>query len=302
MNRTYAKPFLKWAGGKTGLLPELRKYYPARLGLEGGPDTYVEPFVGAGAVLFDLLGEGRVTKAVICDINRELMTSYRVVRDRCRELTGLLARYEADYNSAGDERKKELYLEMRREFNLMRSFSNLGGEMDVSLTAHLLFLNKTCFNGLYRVNRRGEFNVPFNRAAKIHFDTENLMLAGQALADTEILDGDYRQLTERIDGRCFIYVDPPYRPLTKTASFTDYDRLPFGDDAQRQLAAWAREQKDKGAFVMLSNSDPHNADPEDDFFDELYADFEIHRVSAVRNINSDKSGRGHVSELLITGY
>lgn len=285
-----AKPFIKWVGGKTQLLGEIRKYYPERI------ERYCEPFVGGGAVLFDVLSTFRPSEVLINDINPELINTYRQVKDNTGELIEVLKKLENEYYEATD--KKDCYLLMRTRFNiLITSRSDT-----VEKAALFIALNKTCFNGLYRVNAKGLFNVPYNNARHpLICDEENIKACGNLLKNTEIILGDYRGTASFIDDRTFVYVDPPYRPLTASSSFTSYNENGFTDANQIELGEFLLCMKRNGAKVLLSNSDPKNTDKNDNFFDDLYKDFYIERVNASRMINSKGTGRGVVSELLISG-
>ena len=287
-----AKPFIKWVGGKTQLLPEIRKRYPERF------EKYCEPFVGGGAVLFDVLSKYSPSEVLINDINPELINTYRQIKDNTEELVSLLKDMSSEYFVTED--KKSYFYGKRTRFNeLIMSESDT-----VEKAALFIMLNKTCFNGLYRVNAKGLFNVPHNGA--IHpciCDEENIRSCGKLLQSTTIILGDYQKTVDFIDERTFVYIDPPYRPLTVSSSFTSYNETGFSDANQKELAEYFAELSDKGASVLLSNSDPKNADPNDNFFDDLYKDFTIERVQACRMINSKASGRGAISELLInSGY
>ena len=286
-----AKPFIKWVGGKTQLLGEIRRHYPERI------DKYCEPFVGGGAVLFDVLSSFRPSEVLINDINPELINTYRHVKDNTEELIERLRMLEDEYYSLDD--KKSCYLKMRTRFNrLIVSASNT-----VEKAALFIALNKTCFNGLYRVNAKGLFNVPYNNARHpLICDEENIRACGELLKNTIITNGDYRKTASFIDENTFMYVDPPYRPLTASSSFTSYNESGFTDENQIELGEFLLEMKQRGAMVLLSNSDPKNTDTTDNFFDNLYKDFSIERVSASRMINSKGAGRGAVSELLISSF
>jgi DNA adenine methylase len=289
-----AKPFIKWAGGKGQLLAEIRAKYPAELG--GRTDKYAEPFVGGGAVLFDVLNNYDLRGVYISDVNRELIHTYTTIRDDVSALVATLADMEREYNGVNTARRSELYYAARDRFNALK----LSNSTDMELAALFIFINRTCFNGLYRVNRKGEYNVPQGRYAKPTIcDEDNLRAVSEALRDVEIVCGDYKLSGGFINERTFAYFDPPYRPLTVTANFTSYAEGGFGDDEQTELARFIDEMSDRKAWCVASNSDPKNVDESDDFFDVLYKRHAITRISAMRAINSSASGRGRVSELLI---
>ena len=287
-----AHPFVKWVGGKTQILPEIRRRYPAKI------EKYCEPFVGGGAVLFDVLSTFSPEEVLINDINPELINTYRQIKESTEELIEVLKVIENEYYSSTD--KKSYFYEKRERFNTLIK----NRENTVEKAALFIMINKTCFNGLYRVNGKGLFNVPFNHAEHPTFcDEENLRACGNLLRNTSITRGDYSTTESFIDDRTFVYIDPPYRPLTASSHFTSYNENGFTDSDQIQLGKFFTELSSKGASVLLSNSDPKNVDRNDDFFDELYRDYNIDRVSASRMINSKASGRGAVSELLINnGY
>lgn len=297
-----AKPFVKWAGGKGQLLPEIRKYYPMELGKS--ITKYAEPFVGGGAVLFDILSNYDGIKEVyISDMNTELINTYQVTLDNCEELIERLKVLKGEFMNTpgGTVEQKKYYYQKRETFNAPKVKSDK--HTNIEKAALFIFLNKTCFNGLYRVNRRGEFNVPMGSYRNPAIcDEENLRKASALLKRVTIVCGDYKQSERFIDGNTFVYFDPPFRPLNKTANFNSYTEEGFPDEKQIELAKFASSLVGKGARVVVSNSDPQNVNPEDDFFDELYAKFIIHRLSATRMINSSAAGRGKISELLITNF
>lgn len=288
------KPFLKWAGGKGQILEEIRKFYPAGLG-----DTiykYAEPFVGGGAVLFDVLSSYSIDEVYISDSNAELINAYTVLRDNAEELISLLAQYESAYLPMDDSRRKEFYYEKRSRFNTLKGL----GQNPVELAALFIFLNRTCFNGLYRVNSKGEFNVPIGAYKNPTIcDADNLRKVSETLAGVTIRHADYQESAAFIDSHTFAYFDPPYRPLPSAQSFTSYTETCFDDKCQKALGLFIKKLTNSGAYVLASNSDPKNADPDDNFFDDLYAGMSVNRISAARMINSNAGSRGKISELLI---
>jgi len=300
-----AKPILKWAGGKTQLLAQFRDLYPQEL-KTGEITTYVEPFVGGAAVFFDIVQTYPVKKAFLYDINAELILLYKVVQQHVQELIEELAIYASRYQKLDDEGRKTFYYDTRTHLNKQRvqiDFDRFSTAW-ISRAARIVFLNRTCFNGLFRLNSRGEFNVPHGkyRNPKI-LDVENLLNVSRILQMTEIRRGDFELCEDAVNPQTFVYFDPPYRPISKTASFTAYSKHRFGDEEQIRLAHFfACLDRETGAKLMLSNSDPTNENPEDTFFDDLYRDFRIHRVSAQRMINSNGLKRGPIRELLITNY
>lgn len=293
------KPFVKWAGGKGQLLSSLRSAYPEGIGTS--IPKYAEPFVGAGAVLFDLLSTHTFEEAYISDVNAELINAYQIIRNDVSGLIEALASLQAAYLALVADGRKQFYYEKRDRFNALKTAES--GACPVEKAALFIFLNKTCFNGLYRVNRSGLFNVPAGAYQNPRIcDAENLQNLSAALQPVTIACGGYQQSASIIDSDTFVYFDPPYRPLTQTANFTSYAKGSFGDPEQAELAAFAAQMSERGARVLLSNSDPRNADPNDDFFDRIYSGFFIRRVKAARFINSNASARGKINELLISSY
>ncbi len=299
-----ARPFLKWAGGKTQLLAQLRALYPPELAA-GALTTYVEPFIGGGAVFFDAVQRYAIARAFLYDANPELILIYRVVQSDVEALIAALARYAQAYLGLEPEERPGCYYQVRAKLNRQRPEIDFDAYSDawIERAAMHLFLNKTCYNGLFRLNSKGEFNTPHGRYKNPRIlDAENLREASRALQIAEIRRGDFEACAEFVDARAFVYFDPPYRPLSKTAHFTAYSQFGFDDDDQRRLARFFARLHQTGARLMLSNSDPTNEDPDDAFFDDLYRDFYRHRVSAQRNINSKAGKRGPIRELVITNY
>jgi len=297
---TEAKPFLKWAGGKGQLLSQLDEHLPSYL--QRQEFTYIEPFVGGGAMLFHMLRKfSNIIHAVINDINPHLVTAFRVIKQQPDELIRRLSVVEHDYNLLPDEEsKKRFFLHIRNIFNE----SKLD---EVDRTKYLIFLNRTCFNGLYRVNAKGKFNVPFGRYLHPTICNADTILADSELlnrARVTILCGDFECTAEAIgDGLNYFYFDPPYRPLNATSSFKSYAKEDFNDDEQIRLRDFCSHlNKQRNVKWMLSNADCSAKNPEDTFFEDIYADFHIHRVNASRAINSNPEKRGKLTELLIKNY
>jgi DNA adenine methylase len=292
------KPFLKWAGGKGQLLSEIEQYYP----FENRKITkYAEPFVGGGAVLFDILSKYDLNEVYISDINAELINAYRIVRDDVDVLIEMLRLMQTEFVPMDTEHRKAYYMTKRERFN--ESKVNGDEHINIEKAALMIFLNKTCFNGLYRVNRKGLFNVPMGAYKNpMICDEENLRAVSDKLQNVTIVCGDYRKSTDFIDENTFVYFDPPYRPLTDTASFTAYTENLFNDEEQIELAKFVDEMNRKGAKVVISNSDPKNSNTEDDFFDKIYSSHRIKRVEATRMINCNSEARGKIKELLISNF
>lgn len=304
MRDVRAKPFLKWAGGKNQLLGEFEKRIPAEL-KEGKLSTFIEPFVGGGAVFFDFNSVFDFSKCHIFDINEELFLAYTVVRDDVDSLVDHLGELSSRYLSRNDTLRKEFFYQIRDEFNQTKAEINLN-RFESSWTnrvARLIFLNRTCFNGLFRVNSHGQFNVPFGRYKNPKILNADLLIVdSEVLQNTEIHCGDFALSAPHISDTSFVYFDPPYRPLNQTSSFTNYSKDGFNDDEQRRLARFFKECDRTGARLMLSNSDPKNINPDDDFFDTLYAEYRIERVPAKRMINCDRTKRGEINEIIVTNY
>ncbi len=292
-----AKPFIKWAGGKTQLIPQLTELLPSDMPSRKGL-VYVEPFVGGGAMLFWMLERyPNIQTAIINDLNGELISTYKVIRDTPEPLIDSLRALQVAYRACdGEESRKAFYLTQRERYNS-------GGTNAVDTAAMFIFLNRTCFNGLYRVNSKGKFNVPFGKAKNPLICDEKTIRADSALLQkVTILCGDFESVMPEVKGPAFFYFDPPYRPLTETAAFTAYSKDGFGDDQQKRLANFCRRLDAEGHKWLLSNSDPHNVNPDDMFFEEIFAGFDINRVKASRMINSKADGRGKITELAIRNY
>jgi DNA adenine methylase len=267
----FAEPFLRWAGGKRKLVPQIQALLPKRYG------TYHEPFLGGGALFFALQPQ----RARLNDINAPLMTTYRTVRDDVEGLIKLLRRYS---------RNEEEFLRVRK--------FNFGRGSAARKAADFIYVNKCCFNGLYRVNQSGRFNVPFDGTKtdrNVICDAELLRAVSAALQNARFSRApfDSTTVTARISKGDLVYFDPPYHPLTKTSNFTAFHQNGFDGEDQRRLRDVALELKKRGAFVVISNSNAQ-------LIRELYAHFKIEEVMAARSINSDAEGRGKIKELLIT--
>lgn len=301
---TAARPFLKWAGGKTQLLPQIAASLPAELA-QGGIERYIEPFLGGGALFLYVSRNYPIGESYLADRNEELTLAYQSVQQRMEEVIAALEALACAYAGLSPAQQKSHFYAVRAQFNAERSQTDFScpNAHSARRTAQLIFLNRTCFNGLFRVNAKGEFNVPFGAYTNpLICDADNLAAVSAALRQTHILHGDFTVCEPYVNARAFVYFDPPYRPISPTASFNSYARQPFDDEAQTRLAAFYRALDGKGAKLMLSNSDPHNENPADDFFERLFAGFHIRKVQAKRNINSNGARRGAITELLITNY
>lgn len=292
------KPFLKWAGGKGQLLSTIQEYYPFK---ENNITRYAEPFVGGGAVLFDILNHYDLEEVYISDINAELINTYKAIRDDVEGLISLLQVMEDEYVPLENEERKVYFYEKRARFNELKAKES--DELDLEKAALMIFLNKTCFNGLYRVNKKGQFNVPMGGYKRPTIcDAKNLKAVSERLQGVTIVHGDYKQSESFVNASTFVYFDPPYRPITESASFTAYTEYDFNDKEQKELANFVNAISKKGARIVLSNSDPKNIDEEDNFFDDIYAAHSIRRVEAARMINSNGNKRGKIKELLISNF
>lgn len=301
---TTAKPFLKWAGGKAQLLPTLTSFFPRELE-SGHIENYYEPFVGGGAVFFKIIHSYNIKQAFLYDINPELILAYEVIKFHVHDLIKALEYMENEYLHLSVDGRKEYYYHVRDTYNSRSNCTSCSTRDLVQRAAQIIFLNKTCFNGLYRVNKKGLFNVPAGRYKNpTILDMENLLAVSRALKNATLKVGDFETLYDDLQGfsNSFIYYDPPYRPLNQTSSFTAYSNSDFDDKEQKRLAKLFKKLDKLGVKQLLSNSDPHNVDPTDNFFDELYKDYKITRVQAKRMINRDASKRGPINELIITNY
>lgn len=273
------KPFVKWVGGKRQLLKQFRELglYPPD-GFNPITNTYFEPFVGGGAVFFDLLPK----KAELSDLNKELVTTYNIIKKDVESLIKSLKKHKHD---------KEYFLKIRAK--------NLNKLSDLEIASRFIYLNRTCFNGMYRVNSRGEFNVPFGKYNNpLICDEENLRRVSKVLQKVSIKHQDYKEVLKKAKSGDFVYFDPPYHPISKTASFTSYTAESFLEKEQIELRDTFVELHKRGCFVMLSNSDAS-------FINEIYSKIKgvkINKIMAGRAINSKASGRGKITEVLITNY
>ena len=294
----YAKPFLKWAGGKSQLIKEIECFYPFK---DGNITKYAEPFLGGGAVLFDELNKFELDEIYVSDTNGDLINAYCTVRDDVEYLINTLTEMQKQFVPLNTELRKKYYIEKRERFNLLKKYGDF--DSGVERAALMIFLNKTCFNGLYRVNKNGFFNVPMGSYKNpIICDEKNLRNVAQKLKNVTIVMGDYKKSERFIDENTFAYFDPPYRPITDTSSFTSYTENLFDDRKQEELAHFVDNLSRKGAKILVSNSDPKNTNQNDDFFEQIYISHNIKRVGANRMINCNGQSRGKIKELLISNF
>lgn len=298
-----AKPFIKWAGGKSQLIPEIVQRLPEYIN-QGLPYTFIEPFTGSAALALHLLGtDNPPAKVILNDVNADLVNLYQVVKTAPEALLDYLRIAQKEYDLLETkETKQPYYYSKREEFNRRE-------DDNVKRAGLFIFLNRAGFNGLYRVNRKNEFNVPIGSYKQPKFVFEDVILnASKLLANTEVYNTsfectlDTHQLSDCANLPTFFYLDPPYKPISESSSFTSYAKDSFDDDDQRKLKQFCDVLDAKGYQWLLSNSDTTNLNPEDKFFDDLYSDYLIERVKASRSINSKGAKRGQINELLIRNY
>ena len=293
------KPFVKWAGGKGSLISQLKNFYPFELENET-INKYVEPFVGGGAVLINILQKYDVKEAYAFDINLDLINCYNIIKTDVDSLIKELDKKEKEFLELEDDERQKYFYNIRKEYNSYKIQEN---ESSVKRASEFIFLNRTCFNGLYRVNKNGEFNVPCGKYKNPTIcDSKNLRNLSYLIRNVVFQYGYYKKSKRYIDSNTFVYFDPPYRPLSITSGFTSYAKEDFNDENQKELANYFKELDEKNSKLMLSNSNPKNTNKDDNFFEEIYKGFNINEISAKRMINANAKGRGEISELLITNY
>ena len=294
-----AKPFLKWAGGKRQLIPIIEKYLPPNF---EKCTTYIEPFIGGGALLFHLLEKYKFENVHISDINPELILCYRQLKTSVEKVISYHESLIQQFPNDTESRSAYFY-NIRDLWNSDLDIQSMNEEQRCLRVARTLFMNKTCFNGLFRLNRAGKFNVPTGKYKNPSFESaDNLRSVSKVLQNVTIHLGNYSESLDWTDKNTFIYFDPPYRPLSETSSFVSYSKGDFNDEDQKELAKFTKKLDSLGIKFMLSNSDPKNTNENDDFFDELYYGFEIQRIFANRAINSKADRRGKLTEILVTNY
>lgn len=299
-----ARPFLKWAGGKSQLIEKFQLLYPNEL-KDGKIKNFYEPFLGSGAVFFDVAQRYEIKSAFLYDVNEELILAYKVIQSNVDLLIEILYQYQNKFSRLDKDKRQSFFYNQRSAYNQQRLIIDYKkySEHWVKRTAQLIFLNRTCYNGLYRVNSKGEFNSPMGDYVNPTIcDESNLFAVSRVLAMAEVKRADFTQIAKDIKAKSFVYFDPPYRPISKTASFKAYSKHEFGDTEQQKLANVFSDLDRRGVKVMLSNSDPKNVDPRDNFFDDLYKGFTIVRVPAKRMINSNARKRGEINEIVVTNY
>lgn len=298
-----AKPFLKWAGGKTQLLNDIDNNLPPET-KEDGIINYYEPFLGSGSVFLFLKQKYGIENAYLFDINSNLISTFKIVQNQTGNLIKELKSLDKEFKSKNNEQRKIYYNIRRDEFNsLLLSVNQKGKQKLIRKAALTIFLNRTCFNGLYRVNRSGQFNVPFGRYENPRIlGEENLLAVSEALKNVVLEFRNFKTLPEVVKKDAFIYYDPPYSPLNKTSNFTSYNEFEFSLNEQKELAKVYSLLDKKGIKQLLSNADLKNYNYQNDFHDKLYAKFKIKRISASRVINSKAAKRGKISEILVRNY
>lgn len=293
------KPFVKWAGGKGSLISQLKNFYPFEID-NIKIDKYVEPFVGGGAVLINILQKYDIKEVYAFDINMDLINCYNVIKSNVEELIEELEKKENSFLVLENKEREEYFYKIREEYN---SYNLSENDINVKRASEFIFLNRTCFNGLYRVNKNGKFNVPCGKYKNPTIcDSNNLRNLSYLIRNVNFQYGDYKKSEKYIDSNTFVYFDPPYRPLSNTSGFTSYTKEDFNDENQKELAKYYKLLDEKDAKLMLSNSNPKNTNKDDNFFEEIYKGFYINEISAKRMINANTKGRGEISELLITNY
>ena len=291
-----AKPFVKWAGGKGNLLSALESQLPVDFDIQEKV-TYIEPFVGGGAMLFHMLDtHPNIRRVVINDINKDLIRCYQLVKTDPCTLIELLNPFEQKYCKLNEDEKKKYFYEVRDEYNHAILTED-------QRAAYLIFLNHTCFNGLYRENANGSFNVPFGHYKNPKICNEEVIMADhEALSKVDIYCGDYKRVFSHLGkGYNFVHLDPPYRPLLGSSNFKDYSRSGFGDTEQVELKFFCDKLQAKGCKLMLSNSDSTNEDGSS-YFKTLYEGYSFGKVLASRFINAYAEKRVKQSEVLIKNY
>ena len=303
-NGIKVKPFLKWVGGKSQLISTIKSFLPYDINQKKSISKYFEPFVGGGALFFYFMSEFNVKNSYISDTNEDLILTYKVIQKDPKKLIKILYELKSEFIPLDYDKRKIIYYDITDNFNFLKKeivYDKYSND-HILQAANLLFLNKTCFNGIYRVNSKGYFNVPIGRYKNpLICDKDNILNISNILKNTKIVNLSYEFSEKHITKNSFVYLDPPYRPITET-SFTSYTKSNFNDKNQVELSEFYKRISKKGAYVLLSNSDPKNKDINDNFFEDLYGDFKIDRIQAKRYINSDGNNRGPINEILVRNY
>ena len=298
----HAKPFLKWAGGKTQLLNDIDNNLPPEI-KKNGIINYYEPFIGSAAVFLFLKQKYGIENAHLYDINSNLISTFRIVQNQTNKLIKELKLLDREFKLKNNEQRKIYYNKRREEFNILLPANLMVKQKLIRKAALTIFLNKTCFNGLYRINNSGQFNVPFGRYENPRIlDEENLLTVSESLKNVVLEVRNFKTLTKVVKKNSFIYYDPPYSPLNKTSNFTSYSEYDFSLNEQEELARVYKILDKKGIKQLLSNADLKNHNSRNDFHDNLYGKFTIRRILASRVINSKATKRGKISEILVRNY
>jgi len=300
-----ARPFLKWVGGKTQIIEEIESILPDFIIENRKIKSYFEPFLGGGAIFFYLASNYKIKEAFLYDINKELILTYNVIKNDHNELINHLLNLQNKFLPKDHKERKEYYLSIRKKFNHdLENFSfDDYTKKHIIRASYTVFLNKTCFNGLFRLNKKGEFNVPMGDYKNPNIcDEKNIKNVSRVLKIASIFNKSFIESEKLIDRDSLVYLDPPYRPLNKSSNFTSYSENEFNDNDQIELAHYFNRISKKGAFCILSNSDPKNEDENDNFFDDLYSKHYILRIKAKRLINRDAKKRGAINEILVKNY
>ena len=269
------KPFVKWAGGKGSLISQLKNFYPFEID-NIKIDKYVEPFVGGGAVLINILKKYDIKEVYAFDINMDLINCYNVIKSNVEKLIEELEKKENSFLVLENKEREEYFYKIREEYN---SYNLSENDINVKRASEFIFLNRTCFNGLYRVNKNGKFNVPCGKYKNPTIcDSNNLRNLSYLIRNVNFQYGDYKKSEKYIDSNTFVYFDPPYRPLSNTSGFTSYTKEDFNDENQKELAKYYKLLDEKDAKLMLSNSNPKNTNKDDNFFEEIYKGFYINEI------------------------
>ena len=283
------KPFIKWVGGKSSAITTISDFYPENI---ASIKNYCEPFIGGGAMFFHLASLYKFEKIIINDISHYLIKTYIAVRDRLENLIKILDYYQKNYLDLEIKEKEKLFYQFRDKFN------NNDYYEEIELAAIFIFLNKTCFNGLFRLNSKGKLNSPFGFNKKPSFyNYKNIYQASSILQKEDILCQDFYSLKDDIKNDFFIYLDPPYRPISRTSSFNGYFGNNFNDEQQKQLRDFVVDISSNNNKILISNSDDGS-----DFFAKLYNGFTINKIKVSRMVNSNANLRGKINELLISNY
>ncbi len=289
------------------MLEQFQLRFPQELNGKGIIKRYYEPFLGSGAVFFWVMQNCKIERAYINEFNPEIYLCYVAIQKNVEKVINYLKALEKKYHGQDSVSQEALYYRIRNKYNQTRknvNFKKYSANKHPERAAMTIFLNRTCFNGLYRVNSSGGFNVPFGRYKNPTIcDVQNLRAVSRILKKVLITNNDFAVIQKQIKQHSFVYFDPPYRPLSRTSNFTSYSNNEFNDEEQQRLATiFKRLAEINGVRVMLSNSDPKNENEDDNFFERLYAGFRIERLKARRMINCDASKRGEINEILVMNY